>query len=220
MTRANRFLALACIASLGIVLWLVGTEATGTIAGEERGDTLFGAARDADVAPKSDANAEGAPDGSLGGSIASFPVMQATTPADVRTVTRFCRKAGEGDVAALRYAATKSADPLVVGNALRALGRLGAFAGDAELEALLTDERQRVRQEAVIALGYSGSGAAAVEQLVPLVEERDPMLRPLVLQALGRLGGEQARDVLKSVLSDERSSEAERALAREGLARG
>jgi HEAT repeat protein len=211
MTRANRFLALACMASLGVVLWLVATEATGT---------LTGAAPEADVAAKSDTNADDSPDGSLGDSIATFPVMQATTPADVRTVTRFCRKAGEGDVAALRYAATKSDDPLVVGNALRALGRLGAFAGDAELEALLTDERQRVRQEAVIALGYSGSGAAAVERLVPLVEERDPMLRPLALQALGRLGGEQARDVLKSVLSDERSSEAERALAREGLARG
>ncbi len=206
MTRANRILASACVASLGVLLWLVGSERTGTLAGAEL---------ESDVPALADGIADGAGEVSL----APFPVMQATTPAEVRTVTRFCRAAQQSDVDALRYAATRSPDPLVVGNALRALGRLGAFAGDAELEALLTDERQRVRQEAVIALGYSGS-ASAVERLAPLAEERDPLLRPLVLQALGRLGGEHARIVLESVLSDERSSEAERALAREGLARG
>jgi HEAT repeat protein len=214
MRRANRILGLVGIAGLGVMLWLMRTESMDTRVRTERVGALAAEEPPSEVPANSYASADDSVDGSL-----AFPVMQATTPAEVRTVTRFCNKAGPGDIAALRHAATKSDDPLVVGNALRALGRLGAFAGDAELEALLADERQRVRQEAVIALGYSGS-AGAVERLVPLAEERDPMLRPLVLQALGRLGGEQARAVLKSVLSDASSSEAERALAREGLARG
>ncbi len=201
MSPTSRILLCACAASLGGLLWLFCTH----------GDRDGGVVRvDAESAIAADTSRSSDVEAS------AFPVMQATTPADVRTVRRFCRAADHDDVDALRDAATRSADPLVAGNAMRALGRLGEFAGDAELEALLADDRQRVRQEAVIALGKSGS-PAAVEQLLPLLDDGDPMLRPLVLQALGRLGGDEARAVLEGVLADETATEAERALARAGL---
>jgi HEAT repeat protein len=203
MKLTNRILLCACAASLGGLLWLVGTHE----------DVAGPTARTVDLASSD------APSPSSIVATTEFPVMYATTPAEVRAVRRYCRSAEHDDVDTLRHAATQSSDPLVAGNAMRALGRLGAFAGDAELEAMLADERQRVRQEAVIALGQSGS-PSAVERLLPLLEEDDPMLRPLVLQALGRLGGDKARAVLERVLADESATAADRALARAGLDRG
>jgi hypothetical protein len=140
----------------------------------------------------------------------------AQTPAQVRAVVRFCREAVVADAAGLRSVALSSPDPLVAGNALRALGRLGAVARDSELVALVRDPRPRVRQEVVLALGASGY-TPVVEDLAPLLERDDLVLRPLVLQALGWLAGARAGALLESVLRDRAATEVDRAFARQAL---
>ncbi len=144
--------------------------------------------------------------------LTSFPTLDPTTPADVREILRYCEAAGSEQIADLRRAALESSHPLAVGNALRALGRLGAVMGDPDLLALVEDERPRVRQELVMALGVSGD-PAALGMLSPLLDS-EPGLRPLVIQALGRLGGDQARAILATVRP---SDETERAYLRTAL---
>jgi len=140
-------------------------------------------------------------------------LWQPRTQAGVRDLVRFCRGATSEHVPELRRVALSSGDPLVVGNALRALGRLHAVAKDPELIALVGDERPRVRQEVVVALGNSGY-PPVVGDLVPLLDRDDPTLRPLVIHALGCLGGERARAALSTVLDDPRATAADRAFAR------
>lgn len=206
MRPANAILVLCGLASLGLVLWLA-----------EAGGSSPAAAVGAPV-PKEPAlaTAAEAPEEPAGTEI---PHWRATNPAEVRRVVKFCRKAGPESLASLRDAALRSPDPLVAGNALRALGRLGAVIDDPELVRLIEDPRQRLRQEAVLALGRSRS-QAAVQHLAPLLEWDDPVLRPLVLQALASLGGERSREILRSVLDDDRSSATERLIARKGLEQG
>lgn len=142
-----------------------------------------------------------------------FPTLEPETSADVRALIAFCDAATALDTPDLRHAALEASNPLVAGNAVRALGRLGLVeARDAELVALLRDERPRLRQEIIVALGKSGDPAAVV-LLVPLLETTGGMLRPLVVQALVRLGGPEARAALEAFAP--RASETERALLRE-----
>src|SRR5688572_21714705 len=82
----------------------------------------------------------------------------ARTPAELRSFLRWCEGADPGSVPALR-SAVDSGDPLVAGNALRALRRLGAL-DDVTAIALLDDARPRVRQEAVLCLGSIGGPRA------------------------------------------------------------
>lgn len=63
-----------------------------------------------------------------------------------------------------------------------------------------------------MALGVSGE-PAALEILSPLLDS-EPGLRPLVIQALGRLGGDEARAILATVRP---SDETERAYLRTAL---
>jgi len=99
-------------------------------------------------------------------------LLEAKTPDDVRAIVTFCRQAGHSDAPALRKVALTAEDPLAVGNAMRALGRLRRVARDAELVALLGDERSRVRHETVLALGASGD-PSAVGALEPLLGDKD-----------------------------------------------
>ena len=140
------------------------------------------------------------------------PRWQPRTPGQLRDLVRFCRDAGVSDVPELRQAALGSPDPLVAGNALRALGRLRAVARDPELCNLVHDPRLRVRQEAVMALGRSDYEPAVVD-LALLLERRDPELRPLVIQALAGIGGARARTLLDSALRDASTSAVDRAFA-------
>ena len=136
--------------------------------------------------------------------------------ADVRRVVRVCRNAEPSDAASLRALAVGSPDPLIAGNAIRALGRLGEFTGDAAYRQLVDDPRLRVRQEAIIALGHScDRGAIGVLQTV--LDERDPRFRPLAIQALGATGGKRARAALEEILRDPRASIVDRTFARAGL---
>ena len=144
----------------------------------------------------------------------SFPPV-ATTPAELRQVVHACRAAGPEAVHELQSAALSSPDPLVVGNALRALGRLGAVSGDAELEALLSDPRRRVRQELVLALGRSRDPAAAERLLLPLLDGGQTDLRPLAIRSLALLGTSAGRARLEALPSELELTEVERALLRD-----
>jgi HEAT repeat protein len=146
----------------------------------------------------------------------SAPLMEATTPEEVRQVKHYARDATSEDIASLTHMAARSGDPLVAGNAIRALGRLNAFADNPELVALIDDSRLRVRQETVVALGLSGN-AEMVDRLLPVLEERENGLRHLAIQALGRLGGPIARQKLEEILHDSDATEADRTFARVAL---
>jgi HEAT repeat protein len=148
--------------------------------------------------------------------VEGFPLMEVNSPADVRLVLRYTQNATLEQAAELRRAALESKDPLVAGNALLALGRLRAVAGDDELTALLDDPRQRVRQDAVKALGLSGD-QAQVATLAPLLSTADASLRPLVIQALGQLGGERATALLTAIRDDPAEAERDRVFARVAL---
>ncbi|MCP3915267.1 MAG: hypothetical protein GY711_06910 [bacterium] len=144
-------------------------------------------------------------------------LLAASTPEEVREVIRYCRSAGPERAAHLRSAALASDDPLVVGNAVRALGRLGVFASDVELARLLDDPRQRVRQEAIRALGASGD-ATDLPRLSSILNKRDPTLGPLAIEAIGRLRDGAGRELLESLCRGTRLSDVERTFASTVLA--
>ena len=149
---------------------------------------------------------------------ATFPIERAETPEQVREVLRLTRGATSEGLPALRDAALTAEDPLVAGNAVKALGRLGAFNTDAELLALIADPRERVRQDAAMACGLDGR-PEAVPHLARVLEEADATLRPLALEALGRIGGAEARQLVEEVVADPGSSATERVFARAALER-
>lgn len=144
-------------------------------------------------------------------------VAQATSPQEVRDVLRFTREASKNDRQTLRRAALESADPLVAGNALKALGRLKLLSSDDALLALTADPRQRVRQDAVTACGLDG-GAPALVRLEQALATGDATIRPLVLRSLGLIRGEPSRRLIEGVASDPHASETDRAFARAALA--
>ena len=150
------------------------------------------------------------------GGATGAPLLATTTSRDVRQVVVFCREARAKDEPRLRRMALESEDPLVAGNAIRALGRLGVLAGDPKLVRLIRDPRLRVRQETVRALGESKS-RTAVGALEDVLAQDDAMLRPLAIQALGNIGGPRSRAVLEKVRDNPRSSEVDQVFARATL---
>jgi hypothetical protein len=136
-----------------------------------------------------------------------------TTPQEMRAVVTFCRHAKPADASRLRKVALASTDPLVAGNAIRALGRLKMVAGDESILTLLADERPRVRQEVIVALGKSG-WRGSVQRLAPLVRDSDQAVRLLAIQAIRELGGNEADALLSEVRSRAAATDAERAFVR------
>lgn len=112
--------------------------------------------------------------------------FEVSTDADVRLVVAHTRAATRADQAELRRLALHSPDPLVAGNAIRGLSRLGAVSTDPALVALLHDPRSRVREEMILALGASADPAAA-EHVRPFLADSDENLRALAHHALARL---------------------------------
>lgn len=151
-----------------------------------------------------------------GGSPPAQVPMEATTEAQVRDIVKFADSATEKDLPELRRLALESPDPLVAGNAVRALGRLKAVIGDAGVLRLLDDHRERVRQEMVGALGASGS-PDAIKLLAAVLDKREPTVRPLAIQALGRLGLPEGKPLLEAIVNDRSTSAVEMAFAREAL---
>lgn len=145
---------------------------------------------------------------------AAIPLVTSTQE-DVQAVFQACRAATAEDVASLRSAANRSPDPLVVSNAVQALGRLGELRAGDPLTALLSDPRERVRHETVRALGATAD-PDAVALLVPLLESQDGTLRHLTIQALGFIGTEEARAALEAFAPGD---DVERAFVRSALAR-
>lgn len=105
---------------------------------------------------------------------------------DLRVFLREVKAAGREDEDDLRHLALHSKDPLVAGNAIRALGRLGLVAGDEEWTALLDDPRMRVRQEIVRALGQSKDPRVAAV-LHRMSNGNDPTLRTIAIHSLAQL---------------------------------
>lgn len=117
------------------------------------------------------------------------------TPEGLRAFKRRCDAATSSDAAWLRQLALNAEDPLVAGQAIQALGRLGLFGNDGAYLALIDDPRSRVRHESVRALGGCGDEIVA-GVLTPLLIESDATMRALAIQALGRLPGREAREAL------------------------
>lgn len=172
-------------------------------------------ASEGDPAGGAEASASAAGSGEMS---AKFPIMSATNPEEVRAVLRLTRGATAGDRPALLDAALNAEDPLVAGNAVKALGRLKAFASDPVLLALTTDPRLRVRQDAVIACGLDG-GAEAIPYLEEAFAEGDTSLQPLIVNALGKIGGAAATKLLERVAADPEVSQTDRVFARAALVR-
>lgn len=156
---------------------------------------VFQALRDTPPRPPEGRSAPAAGDARTGGDAVAAEAAwpdRAATPEDVRAIVRRGRGAGAGDIPALRGAALGATDPLVAGNAIRALGRLDAVAGDPALLGLMRDARLRVRQEVVLALGRSRQASAA-GHLEDALRSGGPELRPLAIHGLSAIDSDAAR---------------------------
>jgi hypothetical protein len=118
-----------------------------------------------------------------------------------RTKAEFRHAAAIGDEPALRRLALTAEDPVCAGNAVRALGRLRAVAGDPDLVGLLDDPRPNVRDQLILALGSSGR-PEAIELLEPLLRASDRKVRILATQAVGDIGGPRADTLLAEIFAD------------------
>ncbi len=143
------------------------------------------------------------------------PPLTCGSPREVRSLRRFCGTARAADLPQLRRLALGSPDPLVSGNAIRALGRLGGIEA-AEAEVLLGDPNPRVRQEAAIALGESGD-PDAVRILERVLERGDPVLRPLAIRSLGGIGTAEARQAIERAARADGATAVDRAFAAAAL---
>lgn len=217
LLRSGLFLLAAALTVYGLVRWRTAAGDRPADHPTEESSSRSPAVRSAAV--KSAASGERPPPRSS--PMVSGVPLEAAGPEDVRRVREFCRGAEEGDIPDLRRLAFRSPDPLVAGNAIRALGRLGAIAVDPEVIALIRDPRLRVRQEIIVALGQSGSEDGisddSISELEAVLSNRDGQFRPLALQALGRLGGARARSLLESVRNDPQATDLDRTFARTAL---
>ena len=144
------------------------------------------------------------------------------SPAEVRSLLRATESARRGDVQTLRDAALCSEDPLLAGNAIRALARLDALHADEDLLTLIDDPRSRVRHELVRGLGMASRPTSAerdrvVELLLTVVRCDDVDAGALALQSLGRLGGQDAQSILAQVAASPSSTRMQRAFANQAL---
>lgn len=140
---------------------------------------------------------------------------RAASAAEVRAVKRWTDHAERSNADELLAAALSAEDPLVVGNAIRALARLGRC-DDERLLGFIDDRRPRVRQELVLALGETRL-LGSVALLVGRYEHADDSIRPLIVRSLGSIGGDEARRFLCTIRDDPSATPLERELAAVGL---
>ena len=140
---------------------------------------------------------------------------RAASAAEVRAVKRWTDHAERSDGDELLASALSAEDPLVVGNAMRALARLGRF-DDERLLGLIDDPRPRVRQELILALGDARL-LGSVALLVGRYGGADESIRPLIVRSLGSIGGDEARRFLCTIRDDPSATPLERELAAVGL---
>lgn len=147
--------------------------------------------------------------------------QEARCPDEARHVVRATRAAAAADLPFLRETALGSTDPLLAGNAVRALGRLGAPEDVWRIAGMLDDPRPRLRQEAVLALGTCGD-PESINELVPFLDDDDPGFRALAILSIGRVGGPRALEeleALEAAMGRRDRSDAERAALRDALRR-
>ena len=131
---------------------------------------------------------------------------------DVPGFLAACSAADADEIPRLRELA-QTGNPLVVGRAIAALGRLRRLHDDPRLLDYLRDPRDRVRHETIIALGSSGE-KHVVPLLVPIADGREHQARLLAITALGQLG---AVDELTRLLQAPATDATTRAFLREAL---
>lgn len=131
----------------------------------------------------------------------------------VAALVAACSTATAADLSRLRLLAA-SEDPLVAGNAIRALGRMRAVHQDEQLLQRLDDAAPRVRHELIAALGQCGDATAA-RWLEPRLYEQDQQARYLAIQALLQL---HATGALQRLLQDPRTDASTRAFAQAAAA--
>ena len=90
--------------------------------------------------------------------------------------------------------------PVDILNNISALVEIGESAVEPLLEAL---EDLRLRWGAIVALGDIGD-ARAVEHIIPLLDDRDPLIKGAAAIALGKIGDSRAVEPLIQVLTNEK----------------
>jgi HEAT repeat protein len=143
--------------------------------------------------------------------IAATPLASAaprTRPSEVAALVAACSAATAAELSRLRQLAA-SGDPLVAGNAIRALGRMRAVHQDGALLQRLGDPAPRVRHELIAALGQCGD-PTAVRRLEPLLYAKDQQSRYLAIQALVQL---HASEPLQRLLQNPGTDASTRAFA-------
>ncbi|MBL8895984.1 MAG: HEAT repeat domain-containing protein [Planctomycetes bacterium] len=128
------------------------------------------------------------------------------------------RGALANDRAALEHIASTDKNPLVVGNAIAALGRARSPEACAHLRGFLDDNRPRVRHEAIRALASCGAQRISTE-LASQARGSDETAALLSIQALGAIGDEEARRSLEEIASADGGSPTRRFFARHELAK-
>lgn len=106
----------------------------------------------------------------------------------------------------------QSPEWLVQFSIIAALGELGDPRGFELLQEALNSETSLVQTAAICSLGELGD-ARAVSLLIPFATNPDWQMRYRVVQALTRLGGEEARSVLEALAKDEKEEIAKEAQA-------
>jgi HEAT repeat protein len=135
---------------------------------------------------------------------------------EVHALRRAAAATDASAVPELRRIALTAESAVAATLAIAALSRRHAVAGDRDLVALTADPRQGVRQELVLALGASGDGRC-VPLLRNLALGQDAAVRPLAIQALGRLGGAAALAALRELAQRGGLSVTDAAFVRQAL---
>jgi HEAT repeat protein len=209
-------------------------QALGTASGSRAVEALIAALSDEDWNVRAQA-AQAL--GALGDPSAVEPLVSALAEGS-RAVESVGEALGLLGPAALEplVAALGNEDPVVRGNAAKALARLGDARGVDPLVVALADEHVKVRESAAQALGELGwqpedaqraqqalaahdwdelaeLGAAALEPLIAALGDEDRVIRKMAAWSLGRIGDARAADPLVAALGDEDAQVRERAAA-------
>ena len=127
----------------------------------------------------------------------SEPEQQSDVPGFIAA----CWAADAEEIPRLRELA-QTENPLVVGRAIAALGRLRGLHDDPRLLNYLRDPRDRVRHETIIGLGSSGE-RHVVPLLLTILEGGEHQARLLAIIALGQLGAhDELTRLLKASATD------------------
>jgi hypothetical protein len=196
--------------SLAGVLVIYRTQITGNASGHS--PAMRSVTYDAIVAPnREQALRPEAP------SLSATPWVRAPTSAsELRVVLAKFEEAGDKDIHSLSTLTATAEDPLLVGNALRTLSRLDPNVAREQSRRLLDDERPRVRQEAIVALGLAGD-PASVADMERVLSNGSQTERSLAFQALGRILDNNSRRILERELNSTKLTPVEDVFARQAL---